>query len=903
MATIYIDDKPYRVDAGHNLLHAALSLGFDLPYFCWHPALGSVGACRQCAVKQFRTPDDKRGRLVMACMTPAAEGTHISIHDPEAVMFRAGIIEGMMQNHPHDCPVCDEGGECHLQDMTVMTGHDYRRYDFRKRTFRNQYLGPFVNHEMNRCIQCYRCVRFYREYAGGKDFNVFGIRNIAYFGRYEDGVLESEFAGNLDEVCPTGVFTDASHKRHYTRKWDLQFAPSICVHCGLGCNVSPGERCGMLRRIVNRYHGDINGYFLCDRGRYGYEFVNSRQRIRQAQIRRNGELQSVSKTEAITHIRQILASSARMIGIGSPRASLEANFALRASVGADNFFAGIAKHELHLEHRVLDILRRGAAPAASLREVENSDVVLVLGEDVTNCAPRMALSLRQAVREQPMLQADELKIPRWLDHAVRELAQEAKGPLFIASIGSTKLDEVAKETYHAAPDELARLGFAITHVLDGSAPAVENTTPEFTALAARIAETLRTAQQPLIVSGTGCRSAAVIEAAANIAQALRLIGRPARIAFMVPECNSVGLAMLDGRSLEDAFAALRDQAADTVIILENDLYRRAAAQEVDTILSGAKHVIVLDHLENVTTRKSEVALPAATFAESDGTLVNNEARAQRFFQVFVPQTTDIQESWRWLRDAMVAAGRQEFAAWENLDQVIVSMVAEFPALAGAAQAAQSAAFRMAGAKVPREPHRYSGRTAMLANINVSEPKPPGDPDSPLSFSMEGSPDQPPSALVPFAWSPGWNSYQAWNKFQEEIAGPLRGGNPGVRLVETAVPPKQEYFRDVPAPFRPQDGEWLIVPVYHIFGSEELSIHSPGVKQLSPGAYLAMNDKDAERAGLQAEDHVEFTIADSTYQVMLRVRSDLPQGLAGIPAGIEPLQGIQLPAWSRIVRAA
>jgi len=432
---------------------------------------------------------------------------------------------------------------------------------------------------------------------------------------------------------------------------------------------------------------------------------------------------------------------------------------------------------------------------------------------------------------------------------------------------------------------------------------VGNTTPEFTALAGRIAEALRIAQQPLIVSGTGCRTEAVIEAAANIAQALRRIGRPARIAFTVPECNSVGLAMLGGRTLEDAFAALLDGAADTVIILENDLYRRAAARDVDAMLSAAKHVIVLDHLENATTGKAEVTLPAATFAESDGTLVNNEARAQRFFQVFVPQNTDIQESWRWFRDAMVDAGRQEFAAWENLDHVIASMAAEFPALAGTTETAPSAAFRMAGAKVPREPHRYSGRTAMLANINVSEPKPPSDLDSPLSFSMEGSPDQPPSALVPFAWSPGWNSYQAWNKFQEEIAGPLRGGNPGVRLVESAAQPEQEYFRDVPAPFLPHDGEWLIVPVYHIFGSEELSIHSPGVKQLSPRAYLAMNDKDAERAGLRAEDCVEFTIADSTYQVVLRVRSDLPQGLAGITAGIEPLQGIQRPAWSRIVRAA
>ncbi|HEX5430634.1 MAG TPA: 2Fe-2S iron-sulfur cluster-binding protein, partial [Bryobacteraceae bacterium] len=127
MATIYIDGKPYEADPQQNLLHVSLSLGFDLPYFCWHPALNSVGACRQCAVKQFKDEADQKGRIVMACMTPAAPDARISISDPDAVAFRAGIIEGMMLSHPHDCPVCDEGGECHLQDMTVMTGHDYRR--------------------------------------------------------------------------------------------------------------------------------------------------------------------------------------------------------------------------------------------------------------------------------------------------------------------------------------------------------------------------------------------------------------------------------------------------------------------------------------------------------------------------------------------------------------------------------------------------------------------------------------------------------------------------------------------------------------------------------------------------------------------------------------------------------
>lgn len=901
MATIYVDGRPYQADERQNLLHACLSLGFDLPYFCWHPVLGSIGACRQCAVKQFRNPEDKRGRLVMACMTPATEGAHISIHDPDAVAFRAGVIEGMMQNHPHDCPVCDEGGECHLQDMTVMTGHDYRRYDFRKRTFRNQYLGPFVHHEMNRCIQCYRCVRFYREYAGGKDFDVFGIRNTVYFGRYEDGTLENEFAGNLDEICPTGVFTDATHKRHYTRKWDLQFAPSICVHCGLGCNISPGERYGMLRRIVNRYHGDINGYFLCDRGRHGYEFVNSDARIREARLRSEGKLQPISKAEATARFGRLLSNGSKVIGIGSPRASLEANFALQAAVGAERFFAGIPENELHLLNLMLEVLRNGPAPAACLREIEDSDAVLILGEDISDYAPRMALSARQSIRQRPMTLADKLKIPRWLDQAVREAVQDDKGPLFIAAVTSTRLDDIATAIYHAAPDDLARLGFAVAHILEDSAPDPA-LAPETAGLAERIAQSLRSAQNPLVISGPGCRSDAIIKAAANITRALRRLGRHARIAFTVPECNSLGLPLLGSGPIEGAFSAVRERSANTVIVLENDLYRRAPAEHVDEFLLGAEHIIALDHVDNRTTAKAELLLPAGTFAETAGTLINNETRAQRFSRVFVPQG-DIQESWRWLRDAMVASGRREFSAWEDLDDVIATLASQVPALKGVAEAAPAATFRMAEEKIPRQPHRYSGRTAVLANRDVNEPKPPEDPDSPLSYSMEGNPDQPPSALIPFAWSPGWNSYQAWNKFQEEIAGPLRGGNPGVRLIETPAQPKDDYFRDVPPRFQPRDDEWLIVPLYHVFGSEELSVHSPGVKQLSPSAYLAMNDGDAVRLKLRAEELVTATIDGKSYQLPLKVRPDMPMGVVGVPDGIEPLQGIRLPAWSNVVRVS
>jgi NADH-quinone oxidoreductase subunit G len=894
MATVYIDGKPYTADPAQNMLFTALTLGFNLPYFCWHPAMGSVGACRQCAVKQFRDEKDTRGKLVMACMTPAGENTRISIHDADAVKFRAGVIEGLMLNHPHDCPVCDEGGECHLQDMTVMTGHDYRRYPYEKRTFRNQYLGPFVNQEMNRCIQCYRCVRFYREYAGGEDFEAHLLRNLVFFGRHQDGVLENEFSGNLVEVCPTGVFTDKSLKQHYTRKWDLQFAPSICVHCGLGCNTSPGERYGMLRRIVNRYNGEVNGYFLCDRGRYGYEFVNSPRRIRQPMLRRQGIAQPVSHTEAMEAARELLGSHRKVIGIGSPRVSLEANFALRTLVGADHFFAGMAEDEHRLVSKMIGILRTTPARTPSLREIEQCDAVLLLGEDPTHFAPRLALALRQSVRQQPFAVTDKLKIPRWLDHALRETVQDDKGPLFIASPYATRLDDITTKSFRGAPDDIARLGFAVARTLDHAAPAT-NLSGEAVTLATQIAQALKNAQRPLVVAGAGLNSEAMVEAAANVVRALHAAGKQARLSFTVPECNSMGLALMGAAPLSAALTAAAD--ADAVIVLENDLHRRLPAR-FGEFFDQTQHVIALDCLANHTTEHAELALPAASFAESDGTLVSSEGRAQRFFQVFVPEG-DVQESWRWLRDMAGATGREDMAKWQELDDVIVALSNAIPELAGIVGAAPFSGLRLAGQKVPREPHRHSGRTAMHANINVSEPKPPDDPDSPLSFSMEGYPDQPPSALIPFFWSPGWNSIQATNFYQKEVAGPLRGGDPGARLIEPDASPPNGYFTRVPTAFAPRDGEWLVVPAYHIFGSEEQSLHSPAVAELAPTPYIALNPDDAARHGLSAESLAEVKLDGAICRVQVRVRPDMPRGVAALLLGMAPVVGVRLPAWGTL----
>ncbi|TAK60858.1 NADH-quinone oxidoreductase subunit NuoG [Methylobacter sp.] len=880
MPRIEIDGQSYEVQGGDNLLSACLSLGLDLPYFCWHPAMGSAGACRQCAIIQYKDAEDKRGKLVMACMTPVADAMRISLDAEQARKFRSDNIELLMTNHPHDCPVCEEGGECHLQDMTVMSGHTFRRYRGLKRTHNNQDLGPFINHEMNRCIACYRCVRFYDEYAGGKDLQVLGMHNNVYFGRFEDGALENEFSGNLVEVCPTGVFTDKTFSAHYVRKWDLQSAPSICVHCGLGCNIAPGERYGELRRVINRYNGEINGYFLCDRGRFGYGFVNSPERIRKPQL--NGRLDITTDT-AESYFRSLLQTGEPTIGIGSPRASLEANFALRTLVGEENFFLGLEDTEHGLLNIIAELMRDGGIHSPSLREVEQADAVLILGEDVTHSAPRLALSLRQAARNASFELAGTLHVLPWQDAAVRNLDKQALTPVFIAGICATRLDDMATNTHYGSPEDIARLGFAIAHGLDQSAPAPAALSDAEQSLALAIAGSLKQAKRPLIVSGTGCASLAVIQAAYNVAKALPSVNK--QLVFTAPECNSLGLAIMGGRHLQQAFERVGSGSAGSVIILENDLYRRASAQDVDLFLEAAAHVVVIDSLENKTTEHAELLLPAATFAESEGTLVNNEGRAQRYFPVY-PATEPVRGSWQWLTAII------EDSQWQHHDALTTACANAFPDLAAIVQAAPGAGYTVKGCKIPRQPHRYSGRTAMHSNINVNEPAQPSDIETPFAFSMEGDTAHVPPALLPVIWAPGWNSNQAINKFQQEIGGHLHGGDAGVCLIEASG--TMPWFSDIPSAFKPEQDQWHIMPLPHIFGTEELSLHSSPIVERLPAFCVLLNPLDSETLEVDSGDQVGICdlSGDLILKAPVQTELTLPRGLIGITAGLPAFQSLQ-----------
>jgi NADH-quinone oxidoreductase subunit G len=914
MPTITIDGLAYQANEGDNILQACLSLGLDLPYFCWHPAMGSIGACRQCAVVQFQNEDDTRGRIVMGCMTPVTDGARFSLGGDKASTFRRHIVESLMLNHPHDCPVCAEGGECHLQDMTVMVGHRDRHYRGRKNTHRNQYLGPLIHHEMNRCITCYRCTRYYRDYAGGDDLAAMAAHDHVYFGRHREGILENEFAGNLVEVCPTGVFTDKALVHGYTRKWDLQSAPSICVGCAVGCNTMPGERYGNLKRIHNRFNVEVNGYFLCDRGRFGAGFVNSAQRLDYAGARNaDGSYDAIQARDALQQTGDCLQGSHKLAAIGSPRASLEANFLLQQLVGVSRCSPGFSDTDHRLIPFALQILRTSQARIASLQEIESADAVLVLGEDVTQTAPRIALALRQSVRNKAYALAAELKLAPWQDAAVRNLAQDQRSPLDSFISGDSKLDDIARHCSHCSPEDIAGHADAIaaairagtssqtavgtsSHTADGTLPKdaggnsskdADGTSSRNTGgavskhIIAEIAQSLVNARRPLIVSGTGAQSHGVLEAAAALTEALLAVNPATMLSLSVPECNSLGAAML-ATDESPSIDSLAERAAagdiDTLVILENDLSRRCSSQTQGLLFDNIPNIIALDALDNATVSRAAWVLPCATFADGQGSFVSSEGRAQRHFPVFAP-TLDRQPSWAWLLQLGSSAQIEAFSSLRHFDDVSAACTAAYSHLAKLGAAAPPHDFVNKGLKIPRQAHRYSGRTAIGSNVSVHEPQQAADAESPLAYTMEGLNRDQGGSLLPFVWSPGWNSNQSVHKFQSEVAGPLRGGTAGVRLLDDAAADRQPGSKSQPEP--EPSGPWLLIPRYRIFGSDELSAQTDSIAELAGNAYLELNPNDAQTLGLSAGDGL---CLGSNPAIEVHLNSSLPDGCIGYTAG-------------------
>ncbi|AZP36325.1 NADH-quinone oxidoreductase subunit G [Candidatus Annandia adelgestsuga] len=890
MSTIFINNKKYKVNKKHNLLQVCLELGFDIPYFCWHPSLGSIGSCRQCLIKKYENFNDIKGKTIISCMTSVSDGIILDTKDINVNKYKKKIIEFMMTNHPHDCPVCEEGGNCHLQDMTVINNHYNRNYRFKKKIYKNQYLGPFIKHEMNRCITCYRCVRFYKDYSDGKDFGVYGISNNIYFGRFKSGILKSVFSGNLIEICPTGVFTDKINSKNYVRKWDMQFSPSICQQCCIGCNITLGEKFGKINKVENRYNYNINNHFICDLGRFGYQYVNLKNRPQNPIERCKNKIFILNTKQAIKKIVNIIKKSNKIIGIGSPRTSIENNFALKELVGYKNFSTGIPKKEQNNIKLILKIINKCNIHIPTLNEIEKYDAILILGEDITQTAARMALSIRQASKNNFFKIAKNNNIPYWDINSILNISKRKRCPIFITNIDYTDLKDIAFWNYNASIEDQAILGFSIANNINNNLPKVKNIKNKLQKKINLISKFLMNSKKPLIISGTHSGSSEIIKSAYNVAYALKINKKNVGMVFIFSASNTVGVSLIKGISLENAFKKIRYNNIDTLIIMENNIYRYLSKKYVNNSFKKIKNIIYIDHQKNEIYKKSNLVLPSTNFAESNGTLVNYEGRAQRFFKTFNPnlynKNSNKLESWDWINKIRLKLNKNSIN-WSTFDNIVNHCINKIPQLLPMKLISPNSNFRISGKKISRSPFRLSGRSSMYNNINIHEYSITEDKDTMFNFSTEGYNNHNFHSYynIPFMWFPKWNSLNSINKYKSSIVkDKLNKNNLGMCFFKSDESEDTNLFKVIPKLFNKKS--FKILPFYLLFGSEELTQNLILFKeQMIKSIHIIFNTYDANNIDLQNGDIIKFDCENQTYSFPVFCSNTFTKRRVGLPLGI------------------
>jgi len=622
MPKLIIDNREITVLPGTKVIDAAQALGIMIPRFCFHPALGSVGACRVCAVKIL---EGTRTGIQMSCMIEADDGMVVSTTDADAVDFRKSVIEWLMVNHPHDCPVCDEGGHCLLQDMTVSGGHGIRRFAGKKRTHRDQDLGPLVRHEMNRCIQCYRCVRFYREFAGYPDLGVMGIGSRVYFGRHREGALESPFSGNLIDICPTGVYTDKP-ARFKGRRWDFQRSDSLCIHCCLGCRTVVSARYREVDRVEARFSTRVNGHFICDRGRYGFYYAAAADRPRWARV--NGR--KVSREKAIQAAGETLKqitdqSGAGTVAVaGSTRSNLETLATIRHLCREKGWTGPSVLSDRSTARKVKTaVLRLEPDMAVSLQQMASADFILAVGADPVNEAPMLAMAMRQAFRNGAKITVlDPRPVDLSMDFqhlpAAPETLASHLGVLLKNSVDRTAAKTLGQEAvtfYDALPDAETRQEDRITSVV----------------------EDLRRCRRPVIVCGTAVVPETVIGLTADILLLLRPIEEQAGLFFLMPGANGFGPALISDHqaAFDQILEGMESGAIRALILVETDPFRYCPDRKrLKRALERLDLLVVFDYVQSPAAASADIFIPTATIHESGGLFVNAEGRVQRALPAF-----------------------------------------------------------------------------------------------------------------------------------------------------------------------------------------------------------------------------------------------------------------------------
>jgi NADH-quinone oxidoreductase subunit G len=610
MPTLTINGISIEVAPGTSIIQACEQLGIEVPRFCYHERLSVPANCRMCLVEQKGAP-----KPVASCAMPCSEKMEI-LTDSELVhKARKGVMEFLLINHPLDCPICDQGGECDLQDQALGYGFDRGRYSENKRAVNEKYLGPLIKTFMTRCIQCTRCVRFADEIAGAPEIGLMGRNEMVEIGTYVESAITSELSGNLVDVCPVGALTSKPYS-FAARPWELKKTDSIDVFDAVGSNIRIDARGPEVMRVLPRTNEDVNEEWIADKSRHAIDGL-LRQRLDQPYVRKNGKLAPASWPEALAAIAERMkgVDGAKIAAIAGDMADAEALIALK------DLMTGLGSPNLECRQdggRFDPTNRAGYLFNSTIVGIDQADVFLIVGAN-----PRW---------EAPLINARIRK--RFL--TLREN--------FKAAVIGANLDLTYPYDYlGAGPQTLA-------DVAEGRHP---------------FAEVLKNAMAPMLILGSG----AVARADGAAIQALAATIDVARegwngFNFLHRAAGRVGALDLGfvpgegGRDLEGILDGAGKGEIEIVYLL--------GADEIDMSKLGSTFVIYQGHHGDAGAHRADVILPGAAYTEKNATYVNTEGRAQMArLSVFPPG--DAREDWKIVRALAETLGKT--LPYDSLGQV------------------------------------------------------------------------------------------------------------------------------------------------------------------------------------------------------------------------------------------
>ena len=630
MAKLEVDGKPVEVRDGAMVMEAANALGIYVPHFCYHKKLTIAANCRMCLVEVEKAP-----KPLPACATPVTEGMKVFTHSPKAVQAQKGVMEFLLINHPLDCPICDQGGECQLQDLAVGYGASESRYDEMKRVVPNKNLGPLIATDMTRCIHCTRCVRFGQEIAGVMELGMAGRGEHSEIMPFVARTVDTELSGNMIDVCPVGALTSKPF-RFTARTWELTRRKSVSPHDSLGSNLMVQVKGNRVLRVLPLENEAINECWISDKDRFSYEALNVETRLVRPLLKRDGRWEQVDWPQALEHVaarlKAVVAShGAASIGaLASPHQTVEELHLLAKlmrGLGSDNI-----DHRLRQVDFRLDGSRSGAPwLGMPVAEVGQADALLVVGSVLRKDHPLLAQRLRQAAKRQARV------------HLLNPLAQDAMMPLagervVAPSAMVAALAEVVKAAAEAK-------GVPLPVGLDAALASVT-----VSAQARQVAEDLARAAHGVVWLGNLAVQHPRLAELEVLAQALASV-TGARFGHLGVAANSVGAVLAGAQPSAGGLNAHAMIAAPRKAYLllgaepELDCADGAAALAA---MKSAEFVVALSPFEHRALDYAEVILPIAPFSETAGTFVNAEGRAQSFTGVVRP-LGDTRPAWKVLR--------------------------------------------------------------------------------------------------------------------------------------------------------------------------------------------------------------------------------------------------------------